>query len=204
MDDLVTKTPREPYRMFTSRAEHRLLLRADNSADRLTPLAERVGLLADDGLGRARRERFAERRRQADSMSAMIDAARTGGVPLARALLTSEFSLPDLRGALGHPSFMPGVWETVWADRRYAPYVERQRAEVRRHAEMEHRRIPDRLDPGTLPGLRTEAREALVKFRPRTFGQAARLEGITPADITLLLVLAHRPSDSGGCDIVTA
>jgi len=197
MDDLVTKTPVEPYRMFTSRAEHRLLLRADNSADRLTPVAENLGLLAGTELGRGRAALFRDRVRSVAALNAMIDAARVDGEPLARAVLTSDFTPGRLRDALGRPGFAPGVWETVWADRRYEPYIERQRAEVERQAEMEHRRLPDAIDYALMAPLRTEARQALAKFRPRTYGQAARLEGVTPADITLLMVLARRPTEGG-------
>jgi tRNA uridine 5-carboxymethylaminomethyl modification enzyme len=78
------------------------------------------------------------------------------------------------------------------AEIRYEVYLDRQRAEVRRHAEIEHKRIPEEIDFNALPNLRNEARYALTKYRPRTFGQAGRLEGMTPADITLLSVLVHR------------
>ena len=83
---------------------------------------------------------------------------------------------------------------TAVAEIRYEVYLDRQRAEVRRHAEIEHKRIPDDIDFESLPNLRNEARHALARFRPRTFGQAGRLEGMTPADITLLAVLVHRHS----------
>lgn len=192
MDDLVTKTPVEPYRMFTSRAEHRLLLRSDNAADRLTPVAQRLGLLEHTELGRRRRAVFAERARAIADLNSMINRARADGRPLDQALRAPEFTLADLKSALGSPAASEPVWQSVFAERRYGPYIVRQRAEVRRHAELEHRRIPDHADFTAMTALRTEARQALSRFRPRTFGQASRLEGITPADITLLAVLVRR------------
>jgi tRNA uridine 5-carboxymethylaminomethyl modification enzyme len=202
MDDLVTKTPVEPYRMFTSRAEHRLLLRADNAADRLTPIAEDLGLLGTTELGRARQRAFASRREQIAALNALIDRTNADGQPLSRAIRGATFELPDLKralnGSLAPASSLPTshfplpTFLTVFADRKYAPYLARQHAEIKRQSELEHRRIPEAVDYHTLTHLRTEARQALIKFRPRTFGQAARLEGITPADLTLLSVLVHR------------
>ncbi|MCW5776681.1 MAG: tRNA uridine-5-carboxymethylaminomethyl(34) synthesis enzyme MnmG [Phycisphaeraceae bacterium] len=201
MDDLVTKTPVEPYRMFTSRAEHRLLLRADNAADRLTLVADRLGLLGTTALGRRRTELFEQRRRDLAAIGAAIDATRLDGEPLARVMRRQEFTIDDLRRAVAGRPDLPApdspAWATAHAERRYAAYVERQRAEVRRHAEMERRPIPDVVDFASLVTLRAEARESLARFRPRTFGQASRLEGVTPADLTLLAVLVYdRPAAS--------
>jgi tRNA uridine 5-carboxymethylaminomethyl modification enzyme len=199
MDDLVTKTPVEPYRMFTSRAEHRLLLRPDNAADRLTPLAEGLGLLEDEaGLGALRRRLYEGRRGQMAALNAAIDAGRLGGEPLETAIRRPEFTLDRLREVLGAADrFSRGVWATVYADRKYATYVARQRAEIRRSAEIEGRRLPASLDYSAFEALRTEARQALMRFRPATFGQAGRLEGITPADLTLLAVLVERSRRGG-------
>jgi tRNA uridine 5-carboxymethylaminomethyl modification enzyme len=204
MDDLVTKTPVEPYRMFTSRAEHRLLLRADNAADRLTPVAEKLGLLENE-LGRERKTVFARRRTQMAALNALIDRTNLDGQPLSRAIRGATFELSDfqaaLAGGLSSTSDIPHLEESPWrptsllsvfADRKYEPYLVRQHAEIKRQAELEHRRIPDAIDYHKLTHLRTEARQALIKFRPSTFGQAGRLEGITPADLTLLSVLVHR------------
>jgi tRNA uridine 5-carboxymethylaminomethyl modification enzyme len=199
MDDLVTKTPVEPYRMFTSRAEHRLLLRADNAADRLTPVAADLGLLENE-FGRERKAVFARRRDQMAALNTLIDRTHFNGQPLGRAIRGATFELPHFEAALAgaHSSAppsdlpLPASVLTVFADRKYEPYLVRQHAEIKRQAELEHRRIPDAIDYHKLTHLRTEARQALIKFRPRTFGQAGRLEGITPADLTLLSVLVHR------------
>jgi tRNA uridine 5-carboxymethylaminomethyl modification enzyme len=193
MDDLVTKTPVEPYRMFTSRAEHRLLLRADNSADRLTPLAQSIGLL-DTDLGQTRLRLFDQRQRDLADIHAAIDAARTDSGPLSKAMMAAEFSLEDLIAALPQSAlrYPRSALQTAFADRRYAPYLARQRAEIKRQAELEHRRLPEDAPYEAFHQMRTEARHALIKFRPRTFGQAGRLEGITPADLTLLAVLVGK------------
>jgi tRNA uridine 5-carboxymethylaminomethyl modification enzyme len=200
MDDLVTKTPVEPYRMFTSRAEHRLLLRSDNSADRLTPLAQELGLMESD-LGRVRAEIFEKRRTQIAALNKAIDATRINYEPLTKVLRTAEFSAAKLRDAVRDHEAVRGITlddstvETVFAARRYEPYIEKARLEIERHAELEHRRIPADVDYGTFPALRTEARLALTRFKPATFGQAGRLEGLTPADVTLLAVLLKKRGD---------
>ncbi|MCH9057057.1 MAG: tRNA uridine-5-carboxymethylaminomethyl(34) synthesis enzyme MnmG [Planctomycetes bacterium] len=200
MDDLVTKTPVEPYRMFTSRAEHRLILRADNAADRLTPLAVDLGMLESTALGRRRADLFARRRADIAAINDAIDAIRIEGTPLSKLLRRPEFNEADLRAALSDLRVLDGVWTTVHADRRYQPYIARHRADTRRLHETESRRIPREVDYHALEGLRSEAAEALTRFRPDTFGQAGRLEGVTPADLTLLSVhlkrLAREPGRS--------
>lgn len=197
MDDLVTKTPVEPYRMFTSRAEHRLLLRADNAPERLTGIADRMGLLSNHELGARRRARHAERTQAVQAISAFIKQHKIDGVTGERLLRAHDRDPDEIATRLRHDAEAPyakdrGAWMTAVAEIRYEVYLDRQRAEVRRHAEIEHKRIPEEIDFNALPNLRNEARYALTKYRPRTFGQAGRLEGMTPADITLLSVLVHR------------
>ncbi len=191
MDDLATKTPVDPYRMFTSRAEHRLLLRADNSADRLTPLGRELGLVCD-----ARWGVYEKKREGLGEIQKKIDGARLDGRELSQRIKRPGFGADDLTAAVGG-GWAPGVVESALAERQYAGYIVRQAAEAKRHAAMESRRIPGWIDYAVIAGLRTEARNALVRFAPVTFGQASRLEGVTPADVTILLVAVKRgPGES--------
>jgi tRNA uridine 5-carboxymethylaminomethyl modification enzyme len=202
MDDLVTRTPVEPYRMFTSRAEHRLLLRSDNAADRLTGRAEELGLLGATDLGRARLGAARVRRDILAALDGWIDRARIDGEPLDRVMRRPGFTDAELRELLaaesGLRSAAPPLLRTALANRQYAPMIERQHAEIRRQREMERRRLPRTIRYEMLTGLRAEAVEALRRFRPETFGQAGRLEGVTPADLTLLAVLVGRGSAGEG------
>lgn len=198
MDDLVTKTPVEPYRMFTSRAEHRLLLRADNSADRLTPAARDLGMLGSTALGRCREKLFSSREAAIEAGRRVMDRAMFEGVTLAHAVRQDRVSIAALSAAItdaGTECPLP-VAATLHAEARYEGYIRRQVAEVKRRSGEERRPLPEWIDYGALHTLRTEAREALARFRPTTFGQASRLEGLTPADITLLTVLVDRARKS--------
>tara|TARA_A100000171_G_scaffold10434_2_gene8210 strand:+ start:3198 stop:5165 length:1968 start_codon:yes stop_codon:yes gene_type:complete len=194
MDDLVTKTPREPYRMFTSRAEHRLILRGDNAPDRLTPIAKRLGLLEHSDLGHERWARHTHRMGVLERGRELMRTIKDGEKTIEQRSLEPGFTMQDLKNAL-EPELgeqARGVWLTLHSEARYAPYVERQRREIERSSELEHRPLPDWMDYLALESMRTEARMALDKFKPATFGQASRLEGITPSDVTLLSVLVKR------------
>ncbi|MGD1916751.1 MAG: tRNA uridine-5-carboxymethylaminomethyl(34) synthesis enzyme MnmG [Phycisphaerales bacterium] len=195
MDDLVTRTPVEPYRMFTSRAEHRLLLRSDNAVDRLTPKAIELGLLDGTELGRQRVGGFRRREAEASVLRTALDSARVDGHPMTHALRWPQYDDAQFERditAQANRRFDPRVLRGVSSEIRYEPYIQRQANEIKRQRQMERKRIPSHVNYRTMTSLRTEARQALDRFMPSTFGQASRLEGVTPADLTLLAVLVGR------------
>ncbi|MEJ5237126.1 MAG: tRNA uridine-5-carboxymethylaminomethyl(34) synthesis enzyme MnmG [Limisphaera sp.] len=185
IDDLVTKGTTEPYRMFTSRAEYRLLLRQDNADLRLSGIGYSVGLLPERRYAKVRAKQAAiveELRR--------LQATRHGAQTLAQILARPEVRYRDLPGA--RPDLDPDVVHQVEVEVKYAGYIERQKAEVLRFKSLEDKMIPDDFDYATVPSLRLEARQKLSKIRPRTLGQAARISGVSPADIAILAVWLKR------------
>ena len=201
-DDLVTRGTREPYRMFTSRAEHRLLLREDNADMRLTPEGRRLGLVDD-----ARWEAFLKRReavgRGTEYLEATHIASRENGAAgdlagrtLAEALRRPDVELDDLEkldpglsGQLPSDSF---TRLTIQSDVKYAGYMARQREMVRRTLRLEETRLPDSLDYTKIPGLSAEIVEKLTSVRPASLGQAGRISGVTPAAVDCLEIYLHK------------
>lgn len=193
IDDLVTTSVDEPYRMFTSRAEFRLLLRQDNADSRLTPIGRELGLVDE-----SRWRRFQAKQGAIDSIKDRLAATRLanpllGGVTLEKHLRRPEIGwdqvveeLPDLAGTSEE------VAKIVVHDTKYAGYVSRQENQVERQRRLATKRIPSHLDYNAISHLRMEAKEKLSRFRPESFEQAGRISGITPADMAVLMVYLDR------------
>jgi tRNA uridine 5-carboxymethylaminomethyl modification enzyme len=197
IDDLVTKGTTEPYRMFTSRAEYRLLLRQDNADLRLSELGHEIGLLPDRNYKKFR----AKQQLIADELN-RIATTRCGYDTLVKILSRPEVSYKDLPGK--SESLPEEIVQQVEIAVKYAGYIERQELEVEKFKKMEDKRIPGTFDFSTVPSLRLEASQKLARLRPATIGQAARISGVSPADIGILLVWLKRNSVANGkCDLAS-
>lgn len=191
VDDLVTKGVDEPYRMFTSRAEFRLLLRHDNADRRLTPIGERIGLASAD-----RCRQHADYEAELSRGMAALTKNRHQGQTLEEWLRRPEMTIEALRGfssQLSEMSLSPRAWEQIQIEVKYAGYINRQQSEVSRQGKIQAVRIPETFDFRAAPQLRFEAREKFSKVRPRDLGQASRISGITPADLAVLLMYIKDP-----------
>ena len=203
IDDLVTKGTREPYRMMTSRSEYRLLLRQDNAEERLTEIGRAVGLISD--------ERYAAYLKKCEMIEAEIKRLESTVLPpseevnsLLRSLGSSELSTgaklsellrrPEITYAglaavdTERPSLPREVVASVEVEVKYEGYIRRELAEVERHRRLEEKRLPDGIDYKSILGLRLEAAEKLDKIRPKNLGQASRISGVNPADVSVLLI----------------
>jgi tRNA uridine 5-carboxymethylaminomethyl modification enzyme len=188
IDDLVTKPPIEPYRMFTSRAEHRLHLRSDNADDRLTPLGHQIGLVDSH-----RHTQYLARR---DAITTGLDFLSkqrfhegTAIDYLRRSDVTWQQLTQQLPAAATIP---PAIGRQIEIRVKYAGYIARQDRAIERAAKIETKLIPTSMDYTTVSGLRNEARQKLTQFTPRSLGQALRISGITPADVALIAVHIER------------
>jgi len=222
IDDLVTKVPDEPYRMMTSRSEYRLLLRQDNADLRLTELGRRVGLV-----GRDRYEAFRRKKELIEEMRGLL--ARTiqpsaeanavlrdrgssemqGSMSLEALLRRPEIHYQDLRGMdAGLPAFPDEVVEQVELGVKYEGYLARQAAQVERFKRLECRALPGDVDYFSVPGVSMEGRQRLSKTRPSSVGQAMRIPGVSPADVTALLIYLEQKrrgmSLNGSCGMARA
>jgi tRNA uridine 5-carboxymethylaminomethyl modification enzyme len=184
VDDLVTCGVDEPYRMFTSRAEYRLLLRHDNADRRLTPIAYDRGLVDE-----VRRSRLETKLAQIEWVRALLDETWVDGAQLTKHLRRPEAQWADVVARLPElADVSPEVAAHVLCDVKYAGYVVRQQTEVDRQKRLSAKRIPESFDFSRLDQLRAEAREKFSRVQPTNLAQASRISGITPADIALVMV----------------
>ena len=203
IDDLVTKGTHEPYRMMTSRAEYRLLLRQDNADMRLTPIGRRIGLVSD-----ARWDRFLQKKAAIDDALKLLHemtltpstaqnaALEEAGIAPIRTATTAydllkrtEVTYDSLRTALPDlPALAKEVRDQVEIQSRYEGYIKKQMEQVAHMEKLEAKRLPENINYNDVPSLRDEAREKLQNIRPESLGQASRISGVSPADVSVLMV----------------
>lgn len=182
IDDLVTRGTQEPYRMFTSRAEHRLVLRQDNADQRLTPKAAAVGLVAAN-----RARLLTQKCQRLDAARETASSLRIGGETLLQLMKRPGFRLDHLPPAL-RTEGCDEIWESLETDLKYEGYIRRHNEHLQSVQAAQANKIPVELDYASVPGLRNEARQKLAKIRPESIGQAGRISGVTPSDLGILTI----------------
>lgn len=181
VDDLITKSTDEPYRMFTSRAEYRLQLRQDNADLRLTPIGREVGLVTDEHW-----ELFTTKKRLINEEADRLQTLRDGSGTYAEILRRPEVTYASL--PVANRNLPEDVQQQVEIQIKYEGYIARDLEQIERFKRLEDKQLPRWIDYDKIAALRTESRQKLTRFRPDSIGQASRISGVTPADIAILLV----------------
>jgi tRNA uridine 5-carboxymethylaminomethyl modification enzyme len=188
IDDIVTKGVDEPYRMFTSRAEYRLLLRSDNADRRLTPIGYRIGLVSEE-----RYKRLFEKEKAISDLKKILEEKRKDGTPLSKLLRRPDMAIENLSEY--EPSikdYSKDVQKQVEIETKYEGYIRKQQADTLKLAELEKKLIPDNIDFFSIKTISYEAREKLNRIKPYNLAQASRIPGIRPADILALMVALRK------------